>query len=298
MVTLVLCLVLVVVASLFLLAPIKTQIAHAAVLIQRAITDASFSSTIESHIPPALWTWFKSQLEADRILTLLQSENTVQTISTALSHIAPGAFSIVSGTLKGLLWLLGLTMVFIYLFFMLLDFDRLRTDLSNLIPVTYREEVFSFLGKFDFYMSGYFRAQALVSLCLGVIFAIGFSLIGLPLGIVFGLSVGLMTMVPYLQLASLPFAASLALLQSVDHGVPFWQVIGFVLLVYIVAQIIQDLILVPRILGNFSGLSPVMILLSLSIWGKLLGMFGLIVAIPFTCLALAYYQRLLAHHKP
>ena len=278
---------------ILLVAPIKAQATHAATLLQRAAEDAGFTQMISQRISPVISDWLRSALQQDQVAALLRNQDIWHLLGTAVSHIAPNAFSLLSGTLRSLVGLLGFSLVFMYLFFMLLDYQRLRNDFSKLLPAPYYEETFAFLQLFDHYMSGYFRAQALVSLILGGLFAIGFSLIGLPLGILFGLLVGAMTMVPYLQAISLPVAALLALLQSVDQGGPFWQPMLLVLLVYLVAQLIQDFILVPRILGDFSGLSPVMILLSLSIWGSLLVLLGLIVAIPFTCLFLAYYRRLL-----
>jgi predicted PurR-regulated permease PerM len=186
-------------------------------------------------------------------------------------------------------------MVAIYLFFMLLEFSTLRQTFADLVPSGQRDNLKDFLGQLDSTMSSYFRAQGLISLILAACFALGFSLISLPLGILFGALTGLATMVPYLQIATLPFALLLCLLQSIDQGVPFWQAALLVLLVYGICQILQDFLLVPRILGNISGLSPVMIMLSLSVWGKLLGMLGLILAIPLTCLALVYYRRLARH---
>lgn len=73
---------------------------------------------------------------------------------------------------------------------------------------------------------------------------------------------------------------------------PFWEVAIIVLVVYAVVQVIQDFFLVPKIVGSSMDLPPVGILLSLSIWGKLLGFLGLIVAIPFTCLCLVYVEKI------
>jgi predicted PurR-regulated permease PerM len=72
-----------------------------------------------------------------------------------------------------------------------------------------------------------------------------------------------------------------------------WLVFGLTGSVFVVVQVIQDTILVPRIMGKVTGLSPAVILLSLSIWGKLLGILGLLIALPMTCLLWAYYQRLI-----
>jgi predicted PurR-regulated permease PerM len=154
--------------------------------------------------------------------------------------------------------------------------------------------VVAFLEDFRLAMSRYFRAQAAVAALTGVMFAVGFALIGLPMGILLGLFMGLLNMVPYLQNIGLIPAVFFAFVHSVESGQSFWLVLGLTMGVFILAQIIQDVVLVPRIMGKTTGLSPAIILLSLSIWGKLLGMLGLLIAIPATCLLLAYYRRLLA----
>ena len=285
-------------SAYLVISPLKEQMSHAAELLQRAVSDVNFSETISHRLPAPVWAYVQSQFSQDKLIGLLQNQEVLKGVGLGISTIAPGAFSIVTGTLNVVLWLLGLTVILMYMFFMLLDFEGISAELLQLIPPKYSKDVLGFLGQFSLAMSGYFRAQALISSILAVVFAVGFSIVGLPLGIVFGVMVGVATMVPYLQLATLPVAALLALLQSVDHGVPFWQVIGPTLLVYGVAEILNDALLVPRIQGKSSGLSPVMMMLSLSVWSQLLGFLGLIVAIPFTCLVLAYYRRLLERQGP
>jgi predicted PurR-regulated permease PerM len=113
------------------------------------------------------------------------------------------------------------------------------------------------------------------------------------MAILLGLFIGLLNMVPYLQIIGLIPAFLLALVHALDTGGSLWTMLALTGLVFVVAQIIQDAILTPRIMGKEMGLSPAMILLSLSIWGKLLGIFGLIIALPMTCLLVAYYQRFL-----
>jgi len=279
------------------IAPIHSQMAHAGELLTRALSDSDFSTRIAQYIPSSWWSLLRSKLAADNLLNFLSDQNTLNLVEKVFAKVLPSAFSLMSGTLSVLLWFAGFTMVLIYLFFMMLDFDGLRSELTSLIPSQYREDAFAVLRQFDLAMSNYFRAQALISLINGTILAVGFSIIGLPLGILFGFIAGLMTMVPYLQLASIPIAALLALLHCADSGQPYWVIALLILAVYGVMQMIQDFVLVPRFIGNASGLSPVMIMLALSIWGKLLGFFGLIVAIPFTCLVLAYYRKLLAERK-
>lgn len=98
-------------------------------------------------------------------------------------------------------------------------------------------------------------------------------------------------MVPYLQLASVPPAMLLGLVYTLDTGMPYWQTMLILLSIYGVVQLVQDLVLTPRIMGGALGLSPVAILLSLSVWGKLLGLFGMLMAIPFTCVLATTWNK-------
>jgi predicted PurR-regulated permease PerM len=140
-------------------------------------------------------------------------------------------------------------------------------------------------------MRRYFRGQFIVALCVGILFSIGFSLIGLPMAVPFGLFIGALNMVPYLQIVGLVPAALLALVRSIDTGGSVMFSIVLVLLVFGVVQLLQDAVIVPRVMGKATGLRPVSILLGVFIWGKLLGFIGLILAIPLTCLGIAYYRR-------
>jgi predicted PurR-regulated permease PerM len=126
---------------------------------------------------------------------------------------------------------------------------------------------------------------------VGILFALGFSIIGLPLAVGFGLFVGLLNFVPYLQVISIPLAVLLALLRAAETGENFWGIFILVGIVYIVVQLIQDIFIVPRIMGHIMGLSPALILLSLSVWGYIAGFLGLIIALPVTTLILSYYKR-------
>ena len=67
--------------------------------------------------------------------------------------------------------------------------------------------------------------------------------------------------------------------------------LALVLIVFAVVQLIQDAVLTPRILGKSTGLRPLVILLGVCVWGKLLGFLGLVLAIPLTCIGLAYYRK-------
>ena len=106
-----------------------------------------------------------------------------------------------------------------------------------------------------------------------------------------GLFIGLLNMVPYLQTLGFIPCIILALVKSADTGQNFWLIMLSVLIVFAVVQLIQDGFLTPKIMGHVTGLNAAIILLSLSIWGSLLGMLGMIIALPLTTLLLSYYQR-------
>jgi predicted PurR-regulated permease PerM len=126
---------------------------------------------------------------------------------------------------------------------------------------------------------------------VGVLFSIGFVIIDFPAAIAFGMFIGMLNLVPYLQAVSVLPMALLAMLKAANTGGGFWPVMLGALAVLMVVQLIQDMFLVPKIMGKRMNLHPAVILLSLSIWGHLLGLLGMIVALPLTTLLLAYLRR-------
>lgn len=181
--------------------------------------------------------------------------------------------------------------VLLYVIFIMIDYDRLISGFRRLVPPKYRRIVFKVFGDVQNSMDHYFRGQGLVSMCVGIIFAIGFAIIGLPLGVILGLTIGVLNMVPYLQLISIVPCTLLCMVSAVDGDAGFWILWWECMGLYIVCQAIQDLFLTPKIMGKYMGLNPAVILLSLSVWGCLLGFIGLIIALPLTTLMLAYYDN-------
>ena len=146
-------------------------------------------------------------------------------------------------------------------------------------------------------MNKYFRGQALVALCVGILFSIGFLIIDFPIAVGLGMFIGLLNMVPYLQLIGFIPAILLAIVKAADTGQNFWFIMLMVLIVFAVVQTIQDTFLTPKIMGHVTGLNSAIILLSLSIWGSLLGILGMIIALPLTTLLITYYQKYIIRRK-
>lgn len=219
-----------------------------------------------------------------------ESLSTQNASDTIQKYVIPALNGVVSSTIS---ILLGLTIVFIillYLVFILIDYEKINQLWQNLIPHKYRPFVMNIASDVEKNMNTYFRHQFLICLILSVLYSVGFQIVGLPLAIVFGIFVGLLHMIPYLQVISFPPAMLLCWLKASQSDDGFWAMIGLVALVYLVVQCIMDLYLVPRIMGKAMGLNPAIILLSLSVWGYLMGIVGMIIAIPLTTLLLSYYQ--------
>jgi len=210
--------------------------------------------------------------------------------------LAPGVLSVVSGTLSFVVGLSVLLIVLLYVVFVSIDYGRIAGGWKTYLPPQHRERIVGFLDEFSFAMSRYFRGQILIALTVGVLFAIAFWLIGLRMGILLGLFIGLLNIVPYLQIVGMVPALMLAVLRAVERGGSVFWSVALVLAIFGIIQLIQDGVLVPRIMGKQTGLRPAIILLSVFVWGKLLGFLGLVLAIPLTCLGIAVYRRSVLGH--
>jgi predicted PurR-regulated permease PerM len=262
-------------------------------LLTDLVNDSTLAERAKEKLPPDLWLVVKEFTETKEVQEFFKQNDLLQLAQSTANTLMPGIFGVISGAASFFAGLLGLFIVVLYVIFLLLDFRKVAEKWQEMLPPPWREPVQSFLRDFKAGMQRYFRAQAAIAFIVGILFAIGFTLIGLPLGIVLGLFIGLLNMVPYLQIIGIVPAAILATVHALESGLSIWFVFGLTGSVFVVVQVIQDTILVPRIMGKVTGLSPAIILLSLSVWGKLLGMLGLLIALPITCLLWAYYQRLI-----
>jgi len=215
-------------------------------------------------------------------------------VRDALKNLAPKIGGWITG---GLSWLMELVVIFIglmYLIFLMIDFPKIRANWSSYVPEKYRDKARVLVHDVNRNMNAYFRGQGLVALIVGILFAIGFSIAGMPMGIAMGLIIGVLDLVPYMQALGIPPCILLCLVQSAQTGRPVWVTLLCMALVFVVVQTLQDMVLTPRIMGKVTGLGPAAILLSLSIWGALFGVIGMILALPLTTLGVSYYKHYIA----
>lgn len=237
---------------------------------------------------PQEWRQYLHQLLVGiDVKSLLQRE----TLLSSIKGIFPHAWGLLNNTIEIIISSFIAFLVLLYIFFILKDYEKLKEGFVSMVPIRHKKFSSSLLNDMGEQMSKYYRGQALVAFIVGILFSIGFYLIGMPLCILMGVIIGVLNLVPYLQAISIPMTLLLMLIKCIETN----ESIGIGILslgaVYAVVQLAQDLYITPKIMGKTMGLNPAIILLSLSIWGMTLGMLGLIIALPLTSLIISYYKR-------
>lgn len=240
-----------------------------------------------SNIPRMVQEYVRDHLSAEQIQAIVTQDGFLDGIKATL----PRLWDFITQSISIVSSVLTLTMVALYTFLILLDYEDINRGWPNLLPVRYRTFAKQVVNDVEVSMNKYFRGQALVALCVGILFSIGFLIIDFPIAVGLGMFIGLLNMVPYLQLIGFVPAILLAIVKAADTGQNFWMIMLLVLIVFAVVQTIQDTFLTPKIMGHVTGLHSAIILLSLSIWGSLLGILGMIIALPLTTLSINYYQK-------
>jgi predicted PurR-regulated permease PerM len=249
---------------------------------------------IDTFLPVALQNEISQYFLSIDVNVLLQN----QSVMDFLKKAAPQIWNILNGSLSLLLGLTVVIIIFLYMFFILLEYERVTEGMVRIIPPKYRPLITEILHDLEVGMNRYFRGQALVAFIVGVLFSIGFSIINLPLAVLFGLLIGVLTLVPYLKVVAIVPGLLLGFLQSIETGQNYGSILLGIIIVFFIVQAIEDIAISPIIMGKVTGLNPAVILLALSIWGSLMGMLGLIIALPLTTLVISYYKRFVLNVEP
>ena len=259
--------------------------------LKELLTTYFIEGSKQAAIPGTMANFIKEHI------SMIQDALNEENIGNMARNLLPKAWNIFTQSISVIVSIFATFIVLLYTFFILLDYETIATGWIKLVPIKYREMSVKIVNDVKDGMNKYFRGQALVAFLVGVLFSIGFLIIDFPLAIGFGLFIGLLNMVPYLQLVALVPTVLLSLLKAADTGSNFWWILAGALLIFCIVQIIQDAIIVPKIMGKITGLNPAIILLSLSIWGTLMGIVGMIIALPCTTIILSYYKRYIKKHE-
>lgn len=204
-----------------------------------------------------------------------------------------GAVSAGSGVVSGVVLLMGWAVFPVYLAFFLvlprLRPDALRRDHLPFLKEGTADDAIYLVHEFFNFVVVFFRGQILIALLQGLLFAVGFTLAGLEYGALLGLLLGFLNIVPYLgSMLGLSICLPLAWFQNDGGGL---LLISLVLLVFVIVQLIEGYILTPKIMGDRTGLHPLVIIVAIFFWGSALnGLLGMILAIPLTAFLVVVWK--------
>ncbi len=242
------------------------------------------SAQIDS-IPRAVQQW--SQQHRAELEDFVSSDY----FKSGIKEILPRMFTVLGQTYSIIVSITASLITLLYMFFILMDYEYLTDSWIKIFPKKSRPFWRSLASDAERELNNYIRGQSLVALIMGILFCIGFTIIDFPMAIGLGILIGILDLVPYLHTFALIPTALLALLKAADTGQNFWVIFAMAVAVFAIVQVIIDMVVTPKVMGHAMGLNPAILLLSLSVWGALLGFTGLIIALPLTTLLMAYYQR-------
>ncbi len=238
-------------------------------------------------LPPQAKEYIAHFIDVNEFQKMFDSQH----IYEYVKKYVPKLMDVASQAARKLFNLMDVVLVMLYGFFIMLYYEPMVDGFFQLIPEQWRKQTQQVFRDLADNTARYFRGQSLVAAIVGVLFSIGFLIIGLPLAIPLGLFIGLLNMIPYAQIIGILPAALLCLLHSVFTDTPFLKLFSMAMLVFIVVQLIQDTIITPKIMGKVTGFNPAIILLCLSIGGTLFGVIGVVMALPISTMLLTYYHH-------
>lgn len=241
---------------------------------------------------PPIWQWLTAQIGGppEEYLQELLLKN-AGFIQEALARLSESSGSLLQA-LGGLFGkIAAYSIIPVYLFF-LLNGDRniwkdIDTQLSFL-PEARRDDLVFLVRQFSEILVSFFRGQIIIGLLLGLVLAVGFGLVGLKFGILVGFFLGLLNIIPYLgTMIGILTVLPLAYFQDGGGSV----LIGLCAIVFVIGQLLTDYVFTPRIMGDKTGMSPMLIIFSVFFWGVALGgLLGMILAIPLTAFFLVFWR--------
>jgi predicted PurR-regulated permease PerM len=175
--------------------------------------------------------------------------------------------------------LLGLLLITpVVAFYMLRDWDKMVALIDSWLPRSSEPIIKRLLTESDRALSGFVRGQTMVCVGVGIIYALGWGLMGLNYGLILGLITGMLAFIPYVgQFFGLCVALIVALTQ---YGLDSPIMIGLVLLVYLIAQLIESNVMTPKLVGDQVGLHAVWVIFAVMAGGSLMGFVGVLLALP------------------
>lgn len=204
-------------------------------------------------------------------------------LSTFSEELFTRAKDLAGGALKGSLAffnILSLLLISpVVAFYLLRDWDLIVAKVDSWLPPAKAPIVRRVVTDIDTVLAGFVRGQLMVSTCMGVLYGLGWSLVGLEFSIVLGVLAGVMSIVPFVGAL---FAAIIAIAIAIGQWGFDIQQILLVGGVFMVVQLLEGAVLAPKLIGDRVGLHPVWVLFAVFAGGEVMGFVGVLIAVPAT----------------
>lgn len=254
---------------------------------------------IEKYGQTAITALLKPQLEGEKAQPALKKEllEAIPDLKKYIPHVTGFIFGAITSIFHSTFGFAGMLTNFLIFsvvsVYLLKDFDQIISKIRELIPLPRRHLVVEVISKVDDNLRGFFRGQITVCVILSLIYSIGLTVAGVPLAFLIGFIGGIGNIVPYMgTIAGITLAMILSLIQYHDLRHPIYIVI-----VFAIGQMLDGILLTPKIVGGRLGLSPVAIIISIIIWSQLLGFLGLLLAVPITSVAKVFIDEFITRYK-
>jgi len=184
---------------------------------------------------------------------------------------------------------INLILIPVVTFYLLRDWNRMIERIAALIPRAAAPTIERLVRECDVVLGAFLRGQLLVMVCLAVFYSLVLSIIGLNNAAAIGVVAGMLSFVPYLGVIT---GVALALITALLQG-QGWLLPLEVVIVFTVGQLLSDLVLTPRLVGERIGLHPVLVIFAILVGGALFGFAGILLALPVAaaCTVLVRYAR-------
>jgi len=218
--------------------------------------------------------------------SLLESQRTVDAVGESARAVAFSTFA-------ALMWIFNFFLFFVVTIYLLLDIDRVRGHVKNALPLRYKEEILRISMRLDVNLKSFFRGQCVVVLVLSCIFTAGLALVGCPFWYIVGIAGGIGAFIPYFALASGMVPA--IILSAASHGDIRHPLAAAGVFAFGLA--VDNVFVTPKVIGKRVGMHPVLIILSILIFGTLFGFLGVIFAVPIAAVVKVLAEELFAKYK-
>jgi predicted PurR-regulated permease PerM len=253
---------------------------------------------------PAAWQWLETKLgqsPEEYVQNIVATHS--DTIASALKAL-PQKVGVISGSVGGFIGSLfskiaAYSIIPVYLFFILSGERNVWSDMEkqlSFLPEARRDDLLFLCRQFSDILIAFFRGQIIIGLLLGIVLAVGFALVGLKFGIVLGLILGLLNIIPYLgTMLGIITVLPLAYFQDGGGSTLICLCAG----VFILGQLLTDYVFTPRVMGDKTGMGPMLIIFSIFFWGVALGgIMGMVLAIPLTAFFLVFWRLARKRYLP